>query len=148
MVIHTITDLFRDIVGILAKLIPLAANYNARVVLVNRRDYPGAAPHAKEARAVLDAAAAEVATDTAAARDKLLQYMEYNGRDVYDLLVGFVAENDIPKASTEANSGGIVVGGWSFASGWMISLLAFADSFPVGSVDLGAYLRRVILYGM
>ena len=47
---------------------------------------------------MLDAAAAEVETDTAAAREKLLQYMEYNGRDVYDLLVGFVAENDIPKA--------------------------------------------------
>ena len=148
MVIHTITDLFRGIVGIFAKLVPLAAKHNARVILVNRRDYPGAAPHVNEERAVLDAAAAEVATDTAAARDKLLRYMEYNGRDVYDLLVGFVAENDIPKASTEANWGGIVVGGWSFASGWMISLLAFADSFPVGSVDLGAYLRRVILYGM
>ena len=133
--------------GIFSKLIPFSEKYNVRVVLVNRRDYPGAAPHSKEERAVLDAAAAEVATDTAAAREKLLQYMEYNGRDVYDLLIGFVAKNDIPKASAEANTGGIVVGGWSFASGWMMSLLAFEDSFPAGSVDLGAYLRRVILYG-
>ena len=145
---HTTTHLLRGTAGIFTKLLPLSEKHNTRVVLVNRRDYPGAVPYSKEERAPLDAAAAEVASDPAAAREKLVSYMEYNARELYDFLVGFVAGNDIPKRCAGRDTGGIVVGGWSFASGWMISLLAFADSFPVGSVDLGAYLRRVILYGM
>ncbi|RPD58176.1 hypothetical protein L227DRAFT_577224 [Lentinus tigrinus ALCF2SS1-6] len=73
--------------------------------------------------------------------------MEYNARDLYDFLVDFVASNDIPKAGVKGpNSGGIVVGGWSFAGGWMLALLAYAHSFPVGEVDPGTYVRRVILY--
>ncbi|RPD58175.1 alpha/beta-hydrolase [Lentinus tigrinus ALCF2SS1-7] len=132
--------------GIFSKMVPLSETYNVRVVLVNRRDYPGATPHPKEERALLDAAAAEVESDPAAARAKILSYMEYNARDLYDFLIDFIASNDVPKASVEKNSGGIVVGGWSFASGWMLALLAYAHSFPVGEVDVGKYIRRVILY--
>ncbi|KAI0702383.1 alpha/beta-hydrolase [Cerioporus squamosus] len=132
--------------GIFSKLDPLSKTYNVRVVLVNRRDYPGAVPYSKEDRAALDAAVAEVESDPAAAQAKVLSFMEDNARDLYDFLTGFVAENDIPKASLERNSGGIMVGGWSFGGAWMTALLVYADSFPTNGIDLRAYIRRVILY--
>ena len=36
---------------VFTKLLPLAAQFNARVVLVNRQDYPGAQPFTLEERA-------------------------------------------------------------------------------------------------
>ncbi len=133
--------------GIFSRLVPLSTTYNVRIVLVNRHDYPGAAPYSKEDRAALDAAAAEVDSDATVAQANVLSVMKANARDLYDFLTEFVAENDIPKASVERDSGGLMVGGWSFGGAWMTALLAYADSFSAGHNDLGAYIRRVILYG-
>ncbi|TFK94481.1 hypothetical protein K466DRAFT_593484 [Polyporus arcularius HHB13444] len=132
--------------GIFSKLVPLAKTYNIRVVLVNRRDYPGAAPYSKEDRAALDAAVAEVDSDPAAAQAKVLSFLKDNARDLYNFLVRFVTQNDIPKASVQGDSGGIMVCGWSFGGAWPVALLAYAKSFPVDDDDLGVYIRRVILY--
>ncbi|KAI0739377.1 hypothetical protein C8Q80DRAFT_1357285 [Daedaleopsis nitida] len=100
--------------GIFSKLLPLASKHNARLVLVNRRDYPGATPYTDDERAVLR----DAEKDPAAAHAELTKYME-------DLL-----------------------GGWSFAAAWMTALLSNVQSgaFPVNDVDLGAYMRRIILH--
>ncbi len=133
--------------GIFEKLIPLAARHNARVVLVNRRDYPGSTPYTLEERAVLVNAAVESKTNPLAARDKLHVFMAERAREVYDLLVSFVAQHKIPPAFPKENKGGIVIGGWSFGTGWMLSLLENVASFPVHKVALSRYVRRVIFYG-
>ncbi|KAI1789099.1 hypothetical protein LXA43DRAFT_1022497 [Ganoderma leucocontextum] len=132
--------------AIFSKLIPLASRHNARVVLVNRRDYPSSAPYTIEERAVLLNAAIEVKTNPLAAREKLHTFMRERAREVYDLLLQFVAQHKIPPARPEENTGGIVIGGWSFGTGWMTSLLANVASFPVQQVDLSRYVRRVIFY--
>ena len=133
--------------GIFAKLIPLAAGRNARVVLVNRRDYPGATPFAPEHHALLQAA---TTSETSAAHASLVGFMQERAREVYDLLARFIQDNNIPLAQHEAKKGGIVLGGWSFGTAWMSSFLAHAPSFPSardGSVDLSKYVRRVVFYG-
>ena len=73
--------------------------------------------------------------------------MRDRAREVYDLLVKFVADNDVPPASPADNTGGIIVSGWSFGSGLMIALLAYVAEFPITEVELGKYVRRVIFYG-
>ena len=76
-----------------------------------------------------------------------MPFMQDRARELYSLLVRFVKENDIPLASHADNVGGIVLGGWSFAAGWMTALLANVATFPVNDVELGAYMRRIILHG-
>ncbi|KAI0702380.1 alpha/beta-hydrolase [Cerioporus squamosus] len=130
--------------GIFTKLLPLAGAKNARLVLVNRRDYPGATPYTPEERIVLEGA---LKSDPATARKQLLAYAKERAREVYTLLAQFVADNDIPPRRPEpANEGGIVLVGWSFGTIWMTSLLANVASFPVNDVELGKYIRRVILH--
>ena len=142
-----LTYTFLHVPAIFSKLIPIAAGHNARVVLVNRRDYPSSKPYTLEERALIVNAALEVKTDPLAAREKLYGFMRERAREVYDLLVHFVAQHNIPPARPEENKGGIVIGGWSFGTGWMTSLLANVSSFPVHDVELSRYVRRVIFYG-
>ena len=134
--------------GIFAKLLPLAHAHNARVVLVNRRDYPGATPYTEDEFAVLKEASELLKSDCApAAREKLAPFMRARAREVYDLLERFVAEHDVPPAQPEKNTGGIVVVGWSFASAWMMALLAHVAEFGVNDVELDKFVRRVIFHG-
>ncbi|PIL34407.1 hypothetical protein GSI_03182 [Ganoderma sinense ZZ0214-1] len=133
--------------GIFAKLIPLAAGQNTRIVLVNRRDYPGATPFSPEDHAVLQAA---MTSDAATAHAQLVSFMQDRAREVVDLLARFVQANKIPLAQHEEKKGGIVIGGWSFGTAWMSSLLAYRPSVPTGDIDggveLSKYVRRVIFY--
>ncbi|KAI0354370.1 hypothetical protein OH77DRAFT_1405139 [Trametes cingulata] len=134
--------------GILSKLLPLAKQHNARIILVNRRDYPGTRPYSEEERALLPVLSPEGgaadAAEMAEAKEKLLTFMKGRAREVYDLLVELVTNEDLPPAQPEENKGGIVVAGWSFGSAWMTALLAHVASFGVNDVDLSAYVRRVV----
>ena len=133
--------------GVFVKLIPLAHEYNVRLVLVNRRDYPGAVPYTSDERARLLAIGIESQVDAAAAQPKMKAFMEEGGRDLHSLLADLVANNDIPLARPEKNSGGIVLVGWSLGTSWMTAFLANVGSFPHDSVDLSNYVRRVVFYG-
>ena len=89
----------------------------------------------------------ELKTNPLRARDRLQAYMKEQARAVYDLLIHLVAEHNIPPACPGANTGGIIIGGWSFGALWMTALLANVASFPVHDIELGRYVRRVVLYG-
>ncbi|EJF62068.1 hypothetical protein DICSQDRAFT_12150, partial [Dichomitus squalens LYAD-421 SS1] len=132
--------------GVFAKLVPIAGRFNARVVLVNRQDYPGAEPFTLEERAELLKAAIELKTNPLSARDRLDVFMKGQAREIYDLLIHLVAEHHIPPARPEANTGGIIIGGWSFGASWMTALLANVASFPVHDIELSRYVRRVVFY--
>ncbi|TBU24586.1 hypothetical protein BD311DRAFT_701753 [Dichomitus squalens] len=131
---------------VFAKLVPIAGRFNARVILVNRQDYPGAEPFTLEERAELSKAVEELKKNPLSARDRLDAHMKRQAREIYDLLIHLVAEHHIPPANFEANTGGIIIGGWSFGAAWMTALLANAASFPVRDIKLGRYMRRVIIY--
>lgn len=125
-------------------MLPLAKGSNARLILANRRDYGYAAPFTFQERADLFAAAAMAKTEPEAARTKIVAWMRERAFEVYNLLVDIVTEHKIPLASLEANTGGIMVGGWSFGVTLMTAFLANMASFPVGDVDLRKYLRKVV----
>ena len=133
---------------VFTKLLPLAGQFNARVVLVNRQDYPSAQPFTLEERAEVLQAAIEMETDPLAAKERLGAFMRKQAHEVYNLLAHLVAEHDVPPARVEENAGGIVVAGWSFGAAWMMALLANVASFPMQKIDLSKYVRRVIIYGV
>ncbi|KAH9933984.1 uncharacterized protein BXZ73DRAFT_100822 [Epithele typhae] len=132
--------------GVFAKMIPPAHAHNARLVLVNRRDYPGSKPYTPAELALLKRATALVSTDAAGARTLLASFMRDRAREVYDFLVHFIADNDVPAADAARNAGGIVLAGWSFSSAWMTALLAHVGEFPMNDVEVDRYVRRVVLY--
>ncbi|KAI0755807.1 hypothetical protein C8Q74DRAFT_1305452 [Fomes fomentarius] len=128
--------------GTFVKLIPFAQKHNARIVLVNRRDYPGAAPYTEEELTALREA--NVAKDPSNAHVLFMPYLKDRARELHSFLVNFVVENDIP--SIHGNTGGIILAGWSLGSIWMTALLAHVQTFPVVDVELGAYMRRIVLH--
>ncbi|KAH9158763.1 hypothetical protein EDB89DRAFT_2085473 [Lactarius sanguifluus] len=65
-----------------ARLLPLAGKLGARVVAINRRDYPGSAPFSEEDRALL----LSTIPDTPAASENTDHYMKARAGELYDFL--------------------------------------------------------------
>jgi hypothetical protein len=124
------------------RLQPFAAQYNTRLILVNRRDYPGSEPYTDTERAQL--AAAKTAPD-AEAVSLFEDYMRDRAHEVFDFLGAFVKQECIPPR--QAHSGGIVLCTWSFGATLMTALLANLASLPSNEVHLTEYIRRTVLYG-
>ena len=133
-------------IGIFSKMVPLAKQYNTRLVLVNRRDYYGSLRYSTGDRAAIQSAIDS--TNPKAGIAVLDGFMEERARELHDLLVELVANNAIPKARPKDNTGGIIIVGWSLGTLWMTALLANIATFPVADIRLGDYLRRVIFYGV
>ena len=129
--------------GIFTPLLPHAHAQNARVVAVNRRDYPGTRPYPPEERALLEK------TKETGAVELALEFVMNRGREVLAFLAELVRRDGIPLADVRANAGGIVLVGWSLGTVWMNAALAAlnAGSDDTLDVDLSKYLRRVIIYG-
>jgi hypothetical protein len=116
--------------------------YNIRIVLVNRRDYPGSDPYTDVERNQLAAAA----TASEAEALKIVEdYMRDRARELFDFLAAYVKQEYIP--TRRGDYGGIVFCAWSFAATWMTAFLGNAALFSAGDIDLTQYLRRVVLYG-
>lgn len=135
---------------IFTPLVARAPQHNARVVLLNRRDYHGATPYAPDELAVLQAAT--VAEDTHHAQATLRAFMAARAREVYDFLGWFVGEHNIPAVcpnSGNVNEGGIVLAAWSFGTVLTTAFLANIATFPASArgVELSKYIRRIIFYG-
>ncbi|KAI0631506.1 hypothetical protein C8Q77DRAFT_1218969 [Trametes polyzona] len=132
------------------QLVPLAKQHNARVVLVNRRDYPGARPYTEEERALLRSSTADEgepgSPGIAEASGAIETFMRDRTREVYGFLVEFVTKERPPPPQPGSNTGGIVIAGWSFGTIWMTALLAHVSSFDAHSIDVSAYMRRVVLF--
>ncbi|KAH9890434.1 Alpha/Beta hydrolase protein [Cubamyces lactineus] len=128
--------------GVFRKLLPLAAQSNARVVLVNRRDYPGSEPYTPEQRATLvRLASAAPSPETDAEAQAFFRDLV---KEFYDFLVDFVRRENIPRPQGE--TGGLIIAGWSLASAWLTALLASVGLFREEDVHLSEYVRRVILF--
>ncbi len=81
-------------------MIPIAKDYNTRLVLVNRRDYPGSTPYSEEERALIAPLHEDARTqDFAKARENGLQFMANRAREVYGLLEDLVRREHIPPAN-------------------------------------------------
>ncbi|OSD08611.1 hypothetical protein PYCCODRAFT_1448798 [Trametes coccinea BRFM310] len=128
--------------AIFKRLLPFACKFNTRIVLLARRDYPGASPYTDHERATITRLYNSPRSPTTEV--EMAAILTAHGRDVYDFLVDYVAHERIPPA--KGCQGGIILVGWSLGATSITALLANLKSYPVGAVSLDTYVRRVILY--
>ncbi|KAI0655017.1 hypothetical protein C8Q70DRAFT_924665 [Cubamyces menziesii] len=131
--------------GIFSKLLLLAEKYRIRVLLLNRRDYPGSQPYSEEDLALLR----PVKNDGGDAQtlDNLWAFTRDRAVELYTWLATSVTDGTIRSFDRTTRTGGIVLAGWSLGTVWMMSLLAHGDlACSVSDVDLRKVIRRVVLY--
>ncbi|KAH9940404.1 uncharacterized protein BXZ73DRAFT_98840 [Epithele typhae] len=146
--------------GIFAHLLPVAHAQNARVIAVNRRDYPGTTPYPASERALLTAVPPSDSNEPepepypsgspeeiSETRTKMLEFARLRAHELLAFCEELVRERGLPAARPTENRGGIVLIGWSLGIVWMNAVLMFLDSFEGSAdVDLSKHLRRVIPY--
>ncbi|KAH9856243.1 hypothetical protein C2E23DRAFT_772694 [Lenzites betulinus] len=132
--------------GIFSKLIPLAVTYNVRIILLNRRDYPGADAYTAAERTLvtLSPEAKDDAAEAAVAKKSGETFLRERGRELHDFLVELVRNEVVRPMDPTNNTGGIVISGWSFGTIWMLALLAHVASFSASDVKLTDYMKRVV----
>ncbi|TBU30271.1 hypothetical protein BD311DRAFT_755099 [Dichomitus squalens] len=127
--------------GNFTRLLPLGKARHARIVLVNRRDYPGAVPYTESEQLLLS----DAHSDDEVIKSNLALFMKQRAQELLGFLVELVQAGGVTPAEPIRNKGGIVVAGWSLGQAWMTALLAHASSSPASS-RLREYIRRVVLY--
>ena len=122
-------------------MIPFAAANRVRLVLVNRRDYPGSTP-------LSDAELAELGSPHLQTRAKALAQQ---GADIGLFLAWLVREEKIPAMSVDwkgRQQGGIVLVAWSLAHTPLAGFLASADKLPADALrTLEPCLRAYCIFG-
>lgn len=146
--LHNIIPIIR-VSAIFTRLIPLAKEHNVRLILLNRRGYPGSTPYTDEELAGFPAALGKGATeeDVEHAKEKLGLWMKARTQELLRFLEYLVRIDGIRPVQRKTNVGGIVVVGWSFAALMVLALVSYGPTFSASNVDLGRYLRRVVMHG-
>lgn len=120
------------------RLLPLASQYNIRLVLVNRREYPGSSLFTDEDLNKLknkdDAVHIEFARERA--------------EEIATFINVFKDQEGIAEASPDGRSGGVSLMGWSSGALHTIALLGYADLLSEGlKKSIEPYLRSYIVFG-
>ncbi|KAH8077393.1 hypothetical protein BXZ70DRAFT_703108 [Cristinia sonorae] len=126
--------------GVFARVLPHAAQYRTRIVLVNRRDYPGATPLSSLELGQLRVAK-DAAPGTEVAVNDLRGFFKERAREIYQLLGRFIVSERIEKNS-------VVVLGWSLGVAFLSALLTYAPAFSLSEVNLNVagYIKYVVAY--
>ncbi|KLO13273.1 hypothetical protein SCHPADRAFT_997491 [Schizopora paradoxa] len=123
--------------NIFKKLLPLGPKYQIRVVVLNRRGYPGSTPFTDEELRSLDSP------------DEHAHEMFFNARaqELAEFLADFAIRERLPKPNANCSTGGIALMGWSSASSYALCLLSHAPGIA-GSTRkrLEPFLRSVIVF--
>src|ERR1700677_4549537 len=98
--------------GFFSRCLPLAGKLGARLVAINRRDYPGSEPFSEEDRSLL----LSTTQNTPAASENADRYMKARAREIDDFLVQLVKSEDL-----HINS--IILAGWSLGTAFVTSFL-------------------------
>lgn len=120
------------------RLLPLASQYNIRLVLVNRREYPGSSLFTDEDLNKLknkdDAVHIEFARERAEGIATFINVFKY--------------QEGIAEASPDGRSGGVSLMGWSSGALHTIALLGYADLLSEDlKKSIEPYLRSYIVFG-
>lgn len=122
-------------------MIPFAAANRVRLILVNRRDYPGSTP-------LSDAELAELGSSDLETRAKALAQQ---GLDIGLFLAWLIREENIPPVVIDRDGkqqGGIALVAWSLAHTPLAGFLAHADSLPTDALRvLDPCLRAYCIFG-
>ncbi|KAI0265827.1 hypothetical protein BC834DRAFT_154529 [Gloeopeniophorella convolvens] len=126
--------------GIFGPMMPFAAENGVRLILVNRRDYPGSTPFS-------DAELADLGSPDPATRANALAQQ---GTDIGLFLAWLVREARIPPVRTARDGtqrGGIALVAWSLAHTALAGLLAHAHALPADArAVLGRCLRAYCIF--
>lgn len=133
--------LTNTLAGIFGPMIRFATANRVRLILVNRRDYPGSTP-------LSDAELAALGSSHLETRAKALAQQ---GTDIGLFLAWLVREEKIPAMSVNwsgKQQGGIVLVAWSLAHTPLAGFLAHADSLPADAIrTLEPCLRAYCIFG-
>lgn len=125
-------------VEVFKRLLPLAAALNLRLVIVNRRDYPGSSLYEGEELDIIK-------------EDNITGNDGFGRRQAGELarfIKTFIEKEDVPKPSSDGKDGGVVLLSWSSGNGYTLPLLAYPDAIPEGTREVIApYLRLHIMFG-
>ncbi|KAH9896515.1 hypothetical protein C8Q73DRAFT_413163 [Cubamyces lactineus] len=131
--------------AIFRKLLPFAGTYNARIVLLNRRDYPGSRPYSEDEVALLRPIEGDGGERETC--DNLWAFMRARALELYDWVATSVNDGKICAFDPTTGTGGVIVAGWSLGTIWITALLANGDlATSVNGVDLRNIIRRAVLY--
>ncbi|KAH8171680.1 alpha/beta hydrolase family protein [Sarocladium implicatum] len=120
-----------------------ASKLGARLVVLNRRDFPGSAPYTAEEKAQLNGTLGSSPEEGQAI---LRPFMKERAKEINDFIAAFVKQEAIQQADG-AGAGGVVLAGWSLGVYWLLAFLRNAGSFADGSeVDLSKYIHRAIIH--
>ncbi|KAI0675558.1 hypothetical protein C8Q78DRAFT_1074570 [Trametes maxima] len=126
----------------------LASPNGVRIILLNRREYPGAVPYTPEERALLPSVPDHPRSDANEIRlaaERLEKFTRQRAHELYNSLEDLVVKCKIPPTCSPAGTGGVVLVGWSLGALWMTALLSYVAGFPIGRVNLSDYVKRVVL---
>ncbi|KAA1472012.1 hypothetical protein DENSPDRAFT_777531 [Dentipellis sp. KUC8613] len=123
--------------GIFQHMSPFAEQYNARLIFVNRRDYPDSDPYDTDDHKLLEPSGEDTAQNVRA-------FMNQRAVELVDFLQFLVEDLNLPQA--KAGSGGIVLTGWSCSGVFITAVLAHLQTMPHQYDNLRRYLRRAVLY--
>jgi len=123
--------------GNFLRLCQYAKSNNTRLVLINRRDYPGSEPYSA---AELDSLSAAL-SDNPSSDSTLEDLVRERSLELAQCLSSLVAESSIAKNS-------ILLTGWSIGCLWAMAFLVHAPLYHLGGIDLSDYIRGVTLYGL
>ncbi|EPQ57249.1 hypothetical protein GLOTRDRAFT_73909 [Gloeophyllum trabeum ATCC 11539] len=123
--------------SIFHKLVPLGVERKLRIVLLNRRDYPGSTFTTPE----------EIAKIQSARDEDQAQILRELGLELAAFLAWYIRQASIPPLGEEGAPGGLTVLGWSSANATGLSAIANLDLAPDEDKELfRTYLRAYISY--
>lgn len=126
------------VTAVFKRLLPLAPQYNIRLVLVNRRDYPNSSPYTDKDLEKLKS------TDDWSQNE----FAKGRAEEYATFIKQFVEQERIPEMTADGKDGGIVLLSWSSGVAYTIPLLSFADCLSEdvrGAIE--PYLRSYVSFG-
>lgn len=124
--------------AVFKRLMPLAPQYNIRLVLVNRREYPGSSLFTEEDLNKLQS------KDDAAH----IEFARERAEEIATFIKVFKDQEDIPEASSDGRIGGVSLMGWSSGALQTIAVLGYADLLAESTKkSIEPYLRSYIVFG-
>ena len=123
-------------------MVPFAAPNNLRLVLLNRRDYPGSTPLSDDDLRLL--------SEDSTPEDNAL-FLRLRALELSEFLAWYIRKEAIPptrKLNSGGNVGGMSIVAWSSANNLVLALLGNLEAVPQDARNfLEPYLHTYIHFG-
>lgn len=150
------------LLAIFKRLLPLASEFNIRIVALSRRGFPGSTPLSptERERFLTDDDHAQTFTSVTSEEFKT-EFLNLRGVEILQFIDGFIKHScipsiqNIPHSDSEhgqaASTGGLSLTGWSLGCAFTLAAISNVDSPLISEAmrgRLGQYLRAHIMLGI